>query len=222
MKNVKIFLFSGILFGVLKPIMLIAGQLRQDEARQIIFVRGKSSAITATLELRVQEGGKERLVFGPVSAVVGRKGIAEVGKKREGDGKTPQGKFKIESAFGYEPKVETKLHFEQVTENDKWIDDVASSQYNQWVKGETSAKSFEVLRRSDDLYKYAFVIGYNRKPVVPGAGSAIFGHVWKDSKTGTAGCVAISETDMKNILRMLDKNLNPEIVISATAVESLN
>ncbi len=207
MKNMQKFLWVAIFFGFLKPIGLIAGQ--------IIVVHGKPAAISATLELRVQENGKEKLVFGPVAAVVGKNGIAEARKKREGDGKTPQGKFKIESAFGYETKVKTKLPYQQVTEKDKWIDDIASSQYNQWVKGETSAKSFENLRRTDDLYKYALVIGYNRKPIVPGAGSAIFAHVWRDANSGTAGCVAISESDMKKLFSLLDKKLDPEIWIQA-------
>lgn len=215
MKNIEKILYILIFFGFLKPGGLIAGQLPQIGVRQVIVVHGNPASISATLELRVHENEKERLVFGPVPAVVGKNGVAEVGKKREGDGKTPQGKFKIESAFGYERGVPTKLQYTQVTESDKWIDDIASAQYNQWIKGVTSAKSFESLRRKDDLYKYALVIGYNRKPVIPSAGSAIFAHIWRDANSGTAGCVAISEGNMKKLFSLLDKNLNPEIWISA-------
>ncbi len=178
---------------------------------QVVVVSGKSESLRAKLEL--YEGSQ--LVFGPVAAVVGRAGIAQVGQKREGDGKTPQGLFNIESAFGYEDEVVTKLRYDKMTSQDKWIDDVNSPNYNQWIRGSTKAKSFEHLKRADDIYKYAFVIGYNRSPILRGHGSAIFAHVWQSSESGTAGCVAIEEPHMKKLLTLLDQSKAPRILIVA-------
>ncbi len=198
-----------ILFFALGLMACVSVEQGPEQLQQMIIVRGTTGSPRAKLELFENK----KLVFGPVDAVVGKNGIALSGQKREGDGKTPQGLFKIESAFGYLEKVPTKLDYKKVTTEDKWIDDPNSPQYNQWVHGSTDAKSFEVLRRKDNLYKYAFVVGYNRQPVLPGLGSAIFTHVWRDANTGTAGCVAVAESHMKTLLSLLDKAKNPYIII---------
>lgn len=190
-------------------------EINRQNHGQIVVVTGKRDSIRAKLELFENSASGRQLVFGPVPAVVGKNGIADMGQKREGDGKTPQGLFNIESAFGYADEIATRLNYFKATSLDKWIDDVASPNYNQWIRGQTRAKSFENLKRSDDLYKYAFVIGYNREPVIRGHGSAIFAHVWKNAESGTAGCVAIEEDQMKKLLSLLDKSKKPIISIKA-------
>ncbi len=149
-----------------------------------------------------------------VPAVVGQKGFAELGKKREGDKKTPSGIFELVSAFGYAKKVKSKMPYQPVTKEDKFIDDVDHPDYNKWVKGETSAKSFEFLKRDDQQYEYAVIINYNMSPIVKGHGSAIFLHVWKSEKEGTAGCVGISREDIVRVLSWLDPNKKPFILLN--------
>lgn len=148
-----------------------------------------------------------------VPAVIGRNGFAPAGEKREGDGRTPSGTFALLRAFGYEAEVETGLDYVQATEKDFWIDAPDSPMYNQWVSGLPPQESHEVLRRADDMYKYAAVIEYNTAPVVPGAGSAIFLHVWRDVDKPTAGCVAVAEPEMIELLRWLDAARQPVIVL---------
>ena len=152
-------------------------------------------------------------VLPPVKAVIGRKGLAPLGEKREGDGRTPSGVFALRRAFGYEEKVATGLAYQRVTERDFWIDAPDSLQYNQWVAGDVPQVSHEVLRRQDGLYKYAIVIEYNTDPVIPGAGSAIFLHVWRGAKKPTAGCVAVSNPDILLFLQWLDVHRNPIIIL---------
>ncbi|OGX38309.1 MAG: hypothetical protein A3C36_02495 [Omnitrophica WOR_2 bacterium RIFCSPHIGHO2_02_FULL_52_10] len=152
--------------------------------------------------------------FSPMSAVLGRNGLAASGEKREGDGRTPAGIYQIKRAFGYAPRVDTRLDYRQATANDFWVDDPASAQYNQWVTGAPPAVSHEILRRDDRLYQYAVVIEYNTAPVVPGRGSAIFLHVWRGKGIPTAGCVAVSPKNMQKFLKWLDLPRNPVIILS--------
>ena len=69
------------------------------------------------------------------------------------------------------------------------------------------------MKRSDQLYKYGLVIGYNRHPVVAGLGSAIFLHVWPGEGFSTSGCVALAESDMIAILGWLDPENKPLILM---------
>ena len=117
-------------------------------------------------------------VFPPIEAIIGSKGFAEPGAKREGDGKTPTGIFPLEFVFGYDETVNTQMPYRQATETDIWVDDAQSDDYNKWVrKTETRAASFEEMKRKDDLYKYGIVVGYNTQPIIKGNGSAIFLHI---------------------------------------------
>jgi L,D-peptidoglycan transpeptidase YkuD (ErfK/YbiS/YcfS/YnhG family) len=158
-----------------------------------------------------QDYGWHRLLR--VSAVIGRNGLAPFGAKKEGDGKTPSGVFPLETAFGYAPAIMTGLEYRQAGNLDFWVDDPGSVQYNQWVRGAPVARSFERMKRSDNLYQYGIIIGYNRHPVMPGAGSAIFMHVWRKYDHPTSGCVAVSQRYLRKILRWLDKQYQPVIIL---------
>src|SRR5262249_54226209 len=99
-------------------------------------------------------------IFGIMNAVVGRNGIAVKDEKREGDGKTPSGAFLLKTVFGYDQKIDTKMNYRQATPEDVWIDDVHSKNYNHWenIKDAQDAKSFEKMKRDDDLYQAGVVI----------------------------------------------------------------
>ncbi|OGW96771.1 MAG: hypothetical protein A2Y04_06280 [Omnitrophica WOR_2 bacterium GWC2_45_7] len=149
----------------------------------------------------------------PIKAVIGRNGLAPLNEKQEGDGRTPSGIFRLERAFGYPVKVRTKLVYAPVDEDDFWVDDPAAATYNRWVKGLPKAGSFERLRREDFLYRYAIVVEYNTNPIVAGKGSAIFVHVWRTPESSTAGCVAMSAGNVRRLLRWLDPEQNPVIIL---------
>jgi len=154
------------------------------------------------------------LQAGPLPSVVGRNGFARPGEKREGDGRTPAGLFPLEFAFGYATSIATKMPYRQATDDDLWVDDVNSKDYNQWVKrGQTNASSFEEMKLGDHRYRYGLATGYNRHPVVAGLGSAIFIHVWKEEGISTSGCVALAETDLVAILEWLDPGKNPMVLM---------
>jgi L,D-peptidoglycan transpeptidase YkuD (ErfK/YbiS/YcfS/YnhG family) len=156
-----------------------------------------------------------RQAMSSLDAVIGRNGFAPPGEKREGDGRTPSGLYRIGTAFGYADWITTKMPYRQALADDLWIDDPNAPDYNRWVKQtETQAASYEKMRRDDDLYKYGVVIEYNTGPVIKGYGSAIFFHVWASPKSTTAGCVAMSEDDILNILVWLNPEAHPVILIN--------
>lgn len=162
---------------------------------------------------RDADGWKPEL--GPWPAVIGRAGFAEEGLKREGDGRTPSGRFALPYAFGREPVIATSLDYRIATAADIWIDDPDSVNYNQWSTSPGGAKSYEVMLREDGLYDLGAVIGYNMAPVIPGLGSAIFMHIWRSPDTGTAGCVALSRANMALLLLWLDRTHAPQIQLNA-------
>ena len=183
-------------------------------SQQVVIVETDSKANTKaglfTWELK---NGHWYQVFGRMAAVVGRNGIAPIGEKREGDGRTPGGAYLLGTAFGYGPPPRLNISYHQMTGDDLWVDDAASPDYNRWVKAPTPAKSFEHMKRSDNLYKYGIVVEYNTGPIVPGNGSAIFMHVWRGPDSPTAGCVALAEKDLIRILKWLDFSKLSSIVL---------
>jgi L,D-peptidoglycan transpeptidase YkuD (ErfK/YbiS/YcfS/YnhG family) len=54
--------------------------------------------------------------------------------------------------------------------------------------------------RADPLYDLVAVLDWNRRPVVPGRGSAIFLHLWRKPRHPTAGCIAFRGADLAWIL----------------------
>jgi L,D-peptidoglycan transpeptidase YkuD (ErfK/YbiS/YcfS/YnhG family) len=160
-----------------------------------------------------KKGANWQMKFSLIKASIGQNGFAKPGEKKELDGKTPTGIFDLGQLFSYENAINTLLPFIQSTKEDKWIDDTTSNQYNQYVRGQTDAKSFENLIFPGIDYKYCMVIEYNTHPVIKGKGSAIFFHLVNDTYSPTLGCVAISEADMKSVLQWLKPNLKKNILM---------
>ncbi|MDD5234447.1 MAG: L,D-transpeptidase family protein [Syntrophales bacterium] len=195
------------------------GRLELGNSRQVLVVlaqeRGMSRAEAYAWEINA--GGKWESSFGPLKAVIGRKGLAPAGDKREGDGRTPSGIFPLGFAFGYGPSAPTRLPYRRAESDSIWVDDASSPNYNRWTtRGATRASSFEFMKRKDGQYRFGVVIEYNMNPVISGRGSAIFLHVWRGPDKPTAGCVALSEPDVLKILGWLDPALNPVVFLGAS------
>jgi L,D-peptidoglycan transpeptidase YkuD (ErfK/YbiS/YcfS/YnhG family) len=195
---------------------LAAHDNKAGKSTQIILVIDNNSLFfnerkVYTLE---KKGADWKTAFEPFSAVIGKNGFAPVGEKREGDGKTPSGLFALRMTFGYDEAVITKMPYRQALVDDIWVDDPNADDYNRWVKKDaTLAKSYERMKRDDNLYKYGIVIEYNTTPVIKGNGSAIFFHVWGGEDITTEGCVAVSEQDIVKILAWLDPQASPIIIM---------
>ena len=136
--------------------------------------------------------------------------------KSEGDSKAPAGIFDLLFSFGYEHSApESLLRYYPITRATVTVDDPQSHFYNQMIEANSVRhpdwKSAEQMRLPDDRYKWGIVVGHNSPPI-PGAGSAIFLHVWKNSATTTVGCTAMPEKAMYELLRWLDPAKHPALI----------
>ncbi|MBN2038982.1 MAG: L,D-transpeptidase family protein [Spirochaetes bacterium] len=197
----------------IKNFLLNADEKTGSSGQIIIITSSSDNPEYVNLYTVEKNNGTWHEKFGKIKATIGKNGFADKGMKKEGDGKTPSGVFKLGTAFGYSEKINTKLPYRQSTENDFWIDDVNSDKYNTWVSGKPEAKSFERMKRKDHLYKYGIVVEYNTDPVVKGKGSAIFLHVWRAPGKKTAGCAAMDENDILKILEWLDPEKEPLVMM---------
>jgi L,D-peptidoglycan transpeptidase YkuD (ErfK/YbiS/YcfS/YnhG family) len=191
----------------------IVNQFNLDKnIRQIILVTAMSDSPTGYLYTFEKKADTWTEILENIPVVIGRSGMSA--NKIEGDGKSPLGLHKIGHAFGIGAKPKyVKMSYKEISAADKFIDDPESSQYNSWVRGETDAKSYERMKRKDELYDLGLVIEYNMHPVVANKGSAIFMHIWKSSSRGTEGCVAMKKIHLEDIMEWLDPEQNPHIYI---------
>ena len=164
-------------------------------------------------------GDSWRRAGAPIPVVVGRGGV---GPKKEGDGRSPQGIFPLGPAFGYaqEPPGSVGFPYRAMAAASVCVDDTASAFYNLVLDADTlsGAKdwdSAEDMRRDlahgDGLYRLGVEVQSNASRV-PGAGSCIFLHLWRGPGSPTAGCTAMAEDDLLEILRWLDPGADPLLI----------
>jgi len=127
--------------------------------------------------------------------------------KREGDGCTPIGDFKITKILYRPDKINDSkfaLESEVIKKSDGWCDDINSDLYNQKIEF-PFGPSAEHLYRNDDLYDLVCIIDYNLNPIIRGKGSAIFLHVASEDYSPTQGCIALKKEELIQIAIKLDK-----------------
>jgi len=56
------------------------------------------------------------------------------------------------------------------------------------------------MARGDGLYDICAITDHNADPVISGAGSAIFLHLWRKPRHPTAGCIAFRRPDLEWVL----------------------
>lgn len=140
-----------------------------------------------------------------IPCALGRSGVTTL--KREGDGATPYGEFRI--LYGYfRPDrvlyVNTQLPLFPITEVSGWCDEANDPNYNSFVSL-PFPKSHEKMMRDDRLYDVCLVLDYNIHPKARNMGSAIFFHLTRPDRGPTEGCVAIDPDHMRNILPLLSE-----------------
>lgn len=128
----------------------------------------------------------------------GRGGVGE--KRREGDGVTPTGRHRVEAVLHRPDRL--RRQGRAIGPRDGWSDDPKDPAYNRQVR-RPHEFSHEALYRADRQYDLLAVLDWNRAPVVPGRGSAIFLHVWRRPRHPTAGCIAFRRRDLQFILARL-------------------
>lgn len=173
--------------------------------------------------------GEWELVAPSVSVVLGKQGMAwgrgvfdlshEHGvHKKEGDGKSPAGFFRLGPAFGNEfhQPYAKNMPFLFITDDLECVDDSDSAYYNQFVHVHSVEnrdwKSSEKMQEIGPLYQLGLVVQHNLHPVKAGMGSAIFMHVWSKEGEGTAGCTAMEAAHLREIVEWLDIQKQPCLI----------
>ena len=191
----------------------------------IVVTTDTWDAINGSMSVYQYSGKNWLPVINNVSIVVGKNGMAwakslhkpgnaNVRQKIEGDGNAPAGIFYLNGLFGYE-SLETKMNFLKVDTKTFCVDDSQSKYYNQIVKTDTINKdwsSAETMRMKTDVYKFGIFVDYNVDPAIPNKGSCIFMHIWSGKNKPTAGCTAMKEPDLLNLIKFLDKRKNPILI----------
>lgn len=132
---------------------------------------------------------------------VGRGGVGA--KRGEGDGITPIGVWRIaEVRYRADrmPKPDFCAMIRATRPADIWSDDPKDPRYNNGLRLRSHPFSHEALHRPDPLYNLLAVLDFNRPDTKPGAGSAIFLHVWRKPRHPTGGCIAFSPDVLRFIL----------------------
>lgn len=175
------------------------------------------TATHATLRLWTKDATGWQAVGTAWPAVIGDTGSAWAAepppgrtgpKKREGDGKSPAGRFHLGHVYGYAADAPpgTKLPYTSVDTSWKCVDDPESKQYARVVdraKVANDWKSAEDMQRGDSLYRWVVDTEFNAAQV-PEAGSCIFLHVWHGAESSTVGCTAMAEPALVHLISMLE------------------
>jgi L,D-peptidoglycan transpeptidase YkuD (ErfK/YbiS/YcfS/YnhG family) len=134
---------------------------------------------------------------------LGRGGIKA--NKREGDGATPRGRFRLKRLWwraDRHPRPATLLPARPIKPDDGWCEDPADRRYNQRVTLPPGSKA-DRLTRADNLYDFIVELDHNTRPRVAGRGSAVFIHAARPGFAPTAGCVALRLPALRRLLARL-------------------
>ena len=159
------------------------------------------------LRVRPLAGTKARgwLTAGPfrIPCALGPAGIVRL--KREGDGGTPAGRFRLLWGYYRPDRLRPRaagVPLNPMRPDQGWCEDPASPRYNRPVRL-PAADCTDRMWRDDRLYDLTFVLDQNFTRRAKGRGSAIFFHLARPGLSPTAGCVAIRPADMLKLAPLL-------------------
>lgn len=201
-----------------------------DGARQLVVVLADGwNKVPAVLQRYERDGDTSpwKAVGKRVPVSLGRSGLgwgrglhpkeamtAGEPEKREGDGRAPAGVFELVVCFAYAPEELSGTAMPVVKADSELIcvDDASSRYYNEVLSRNAPGKdwnSAEDMLRNDGLYRYGVVVAHNQNPPLPGMGSCIFLHVERSPGAPTAGCTAMKQSAVKELILWLDPAAKP-------------
>ena len=138
-----------------------------------------------------------------IPVALGRGGI--IANKREGDGGTPKGTFRLRRLWwraDRHPRPHTFLPIRAIRPEDGWCEDPTDRHYNRPIKVPANANA-DRLARTDSLYDFIIETDHNTRPRIAGRGSAVFIHAARQGFAPTAGCVALEINTLRRMLSRL-------------------
>jgi len=155
------------------------------------------------MEIQLRDENKLFWPTGRCPVIIGAGGLVNEKAKLEGDGATPIGQYSLRRVLFRADRVaapQTTLSCRALCIDDGWCDDATDPAYNRPVRLPYPA-SAEQLFRDDRVYDLIVVLGHNDQPPTLGHGSAIFLHLARETGAPTRGCLAVSEADLRTLLR---------------------
>ena len=140
-----------------------------------------------------------------IPVALGRGGI--IADKREGDGGTPRGVFhpvRLWWRADRHPRPPTRLPVQPIRAADGWCEDPDDRRYNRPVRLDAASHA-DRLTREDHLYDFIIEIDHNARPRIARRGSAVFLHLARPGFAPTAGCVAMTKSNMLRLLARIDR-----------------
>ena len=211
------------LFYLLFPLFLNAQINLPTETKQLLLVNANDmNSSIATLQAYEKINTIWIKKFKPIKVNLGRNGLgwennslkkinSEV-LKYEGDGKAPAGLFSLSGFFGYN-KHQFDFPYQQLSHSDICVDDSKSQDYNKHLQTQNISvyKSFEIMKRTDNLYELGIFVDYNKKNLKK-RGSCIFIHIQRDENSPTAGCTSMSKEKLLKIMKWLKFSKKPMLL----------
>ena len=164
----------------------------------------KRKSSLRNLLVRAKPGDRTRgwLLAGPLALPValGRSGIKA--DKREGDGGTPRGTFRLRQVWwraDRSPRPRTSLPVRPIRPDDGWCEDPRDRHYNRPIRLPADRPG-DRLWRTDRLYDVIVELDHNTRPRVAGRGSAVFVHAARPGFAPTAGCVALEVQALRQLI----------------------
>lgn len=177
--------------------------------------------------------GEWKLAAGPFPARIGWNGWVPAPERQQSTGTTPAGNFQLVRAFGALADPGTSLPYRRFDNDDRWPyeprDPATYNVYQRWKAKATKWRPGYVERLSDYPveYAYAVVIGFNlpsgvhysarrgqwvaRDQADTARGGGIFLHVREQDTT--AGCVSVGLRALRELVRWINPQRNPRIVM---------
>jgi L,D-peptidoglycan transpeptidase YkuD (ErfK/YbiS/YcfS/YnhG family) len=138
-----------------------------------------------------------------IPVVLGRSGIRA--NKREGDGATPRGRFRLRRLWWRPdrgPFAPTLLPAVRIDRSVAWCEEPQDRRYNRPFHRSANEPG-DRLWREDRLYNWIIEIDHNTRPRIAGRGSAVFLHLTRPNRGPTAGCVAFDPKTLRRLLARL-------------------
>jgi L,D-peptidoglycan transpeptidase YkuD (ErfK/YbiS/YcfS/YnhG family) len=191
----------------------------ESYSQKIEIISETSDPTRAALTLYEWSAGEWRSLY-ETGARVGANGVGD----DYGEGKkiTPKGTYNILFCYGISAP-ETNLRFRPLQSDSVFVDDSSSGYYNTIVSSSlipaTVSRENTYSQFSGRTYSTNLFFDYNGDGETFGTATPYKGSVYTvcgyvGTLKATAGCIDISSTDMAQLLRLLDSDKRPVIIIS--------
>lgn len=211
-----------------------ASALPSASSQAVIGIADGWNSSQVQISFVEKENGKWKRVMGPIPGRLGANGLAwglgvhsnpkGVVLKKEGDGRSPAGIFAIGGLWTTQNnvKIDKRIPVVRVCDRDLWVSDVQSPYYNKHVRLDHSATTAwekkEMMRLNDYAHSIKLQICHNTAEAkgrpVRGGGSSIFFHIWRrNGAAATAGCTAMAEDNLREIVQRLNPSKHPLYIL---------